>query len=91
MAFTEDDLKRLRWHSRRGMLELDLILVPFAEQQLEALGDERLARYRNLLAQEDQDLFSWFIRRNQPASSELKDMVDFILFTHVSQAPGQTL
>ena len=31
------NIQRIRWHSRRGMLELDLILVPFAEQHFESL------------------------------------------------------
>lgn len=28
----ETELKRLYWHSRRGMLELDVLLVPFVQE-----------------------------------------------------------
>ena len=34
---------RLRWQCRRGMLELDVILLPFVEEDLSRL-DERLQR-----------------------------------------------
>ena len=29
----EVEVKRLYWHSRRGMWELDQLLVPFVEEQ----------------------------------------------------------
>ena len=70
------------------MLELDLILVPFAERHLATLADEQLRSYRLLLDQEDQDLFGWFLRRDRPASAELGDMVDFILVRHSGETPG---
>ena len=69
----------MRWHSRRGMLELDLILVPFAEHKLAGLPDELLGLYRKLLEEEDQDLFGWFIRREQAPSAGLREIVEVIL------------
>jgi len=69
----------MRWHSRRGMLELDLILVPFAEHQLAGLSDSQLGLYRQLLAEEDQDLFGWFIRREQAPTAGLREIIDLIL------------
>jgi antitoxin CptB len=82
LQFSVDDLKRLGWHSRRGMLELDLILVPFVEKHLASLDAARLQQYQHLLTQEDQDLFVWFLRREQAPTSELQDIVDFILSQH---------
>jgi antitoxin CptB len=82
LQFSVDDLKRFAWHSRRGMLELDLILVPFVEKHLASLDVTRLQQYQYLLAQEDQDLFVWFLRRAQAPTPELQDMVDFILSRH---------
>ncbi len=55
------DLKRMQWHSRRGMLELDLLLVPFSQDKLPDLNENDVCIYKKLLEQEDQDLFSWLI------------------------------
>lgn len=58
-------LKRLRMRSwRRGMREMDLLLGPFADAELEALGPVDLASYEDLLSENDQDLYSWMLDRN---------------------------
>ena len=37
------------WHSRRGMLELDLLLVPFAREVFESLSHPDQMLYSELL------------------------------------------
>ncbi len=59
----ETELKRLYWHSRRGMLELDVLLVPFVQEVYPGLDAEDQARFRKLLECEDQDMFGWFMQR----------------------------
>jgi antitoxin CptB len=78
-AVTAEALKRLYWHSRRGMLELDLLLVPFAEHCLAQLADDELQLYRELLAEEDQDLFVWLTRRAPAPTPRLQQMIDKVL------------
>jgi antitoxin CptB len=78
-SFSADDLKKLYWHSRRGMLELDLLLVPFAETCLAQLSTQQLLAYRALLAEEDQDLFMWLTRREPAPSVELRAAVEQVL------------
>ena len=73
------DRKRLYWHSRRGMLELDLILTPFLEARFEHLDSEDRKRYEQLLAEEDQDLFKWFLGREKPEDNDLARIVGLIL------------
>ena len=73
------DFKKIYWASRRGMLELDLLLVPFVEQRLRQLDDHDQARYRQLLDCEDNDLFSWLLRREPVPDPELAPIVDQIL------------
>jgi antitoxin CptB len=89
LQFTLEDQKRMRWHSRRGMLELDLILVPFSEHKLAGLTDELLGLYHQLLAEEDQDLFGWFIRREQAPSAGLREIIEVILASRAEAAIGQ--
>ena len=60
---TTPELNRLYWHSRRGMLELDLLLVPFAQQHVKHLTPAEQQLYKLLLVEEDQDLYSWLTRR----------------------------
>lgn len=69
---------RLFWASRRGMLELDLVLLPFAENIFPQLPEDDQQRYWKLLDQEDQDLFAWLLRRGQPEDAELLRIVDII-------------
>jgi antitoxin CptB len=78
-SFSPEDLKRLYWHSRRGMLELDLLLVPFAENSLARLSADELEMYRELLREEDQDLFVWLTRREEAPSPRLQQIIDKIL------------
>lgn len=79
---TIDDLNRIYWHSRRGMLELDLILMPFVEKHYPKLSVEDQHRYIRLLACEDQDLFGWFLQHKQPEESALQDIVALVLAKH---------
>ena len=73
------EFNRLCWHSRRGMLELDLVLEPFVKERYRELTGEDQARYRNLLTCEDQDLFAWFLGRVVPEDDELAAIVELVL------------
>lgn len=80
---TAEDLatekKRLWWHSRRGMLELDVLLLPFLEEVYSDLSEDDQAKYRRLLDCEDPDLFQWFMQNGRPSDPDLAYMVDMIL------------
>ena len=73
------EFNRVRWHSRRGMLELDLVLEPFVEQRYSGLSEHQQRLYRRLLECEDQDLYSWFLGRVRPGDAELAEIVDVVL------------
>jgi antitoxin CptB len=69
------EYNRLRWASRRGMLELDLILMPFVEGAYPKLDAAEQADYARLLESEDQDLFAWFLHRQEPDDETLRLIV----------------
>lgn len=73
------ELNRLYWHSRRGMLELDVLLVPFVKEVYPTLDDTDRAVYVRLLECEDQDMFGWFMERSESEDPELQRMVRMIL------------
>ena len=77
--FSELDYRRLCWHSRRGMLELDLLLMPFVQHHFKALDLEYQLLYKQLLESEDQDLFSWLMLRVDPPDRGLGKIVPLIL------------
>ena len=78
----DDNLNKLFWHSRRGMLELDLVLMPFLEKHYQNLSDQNKEYYELLLSCEDQDLFAWFLSRQKPEDARLRQIVDVILEHH---------
>jgi antitoxin CptB len=69
---------RLFWGSRRGMLELDLVLMPFLDNVYPSLSQADKERYWKLLECEDQDMFSWFLRREDPDDNDLKRIVEIV-------------
>lgn len=76
---SDQEFNRIKWASRRGMLELDLILVPFVEEKLRGLDEENLQRYLDLLEEEDNDLFAWFLGHRKPEDADLANIVEQIL------------
>ncbi len=72
------ELDRIRWQCRRGLLELDLILGRFLEQELAALGPEQMQVFKELLGEADTLLLAWVMGqeeapgRYQPLISRLQ-------------------
>jgi antitoxin CptB len=60
------------------MLELDLVLLPFLEKIYPTLDQDDKERYWRLLDSEDQDMFSWFLRRENPDDPDLLRIVQII-------------
>lgn len=66
MTQTDVTLAEVRWRCRRGMLELDKILLPFAEACYTQLSLEARQQFLALLNCEDQWLYHWLLG-TQPA------------------------
>lgn len=69
---------RLSWHCRRGMLELDLMLQAFLEQQIDNLSPSQLKSFDLLLTQIDPLLFAWLMGHEEPQETEFKELVALI-------------
>ena len=80
------DKNRIIWHSRRGMLELDLLLEPFARNCFETLSREQQQLYQRLLSCEDQDLYRWLLQCQSPAEPALEPIIAQILAYAKSEA-----
>ncbi|MEY3038524.1 MAG: hypothetical protein RL143_1091 [Pseudomonadota bacterium] len=79
MVYSEEAIRRLTWQARRGMLELDVLFVPFMEKAFRGLEEEDKDRFVKLLECEDQDLFIWFMQRGVPEDPELAKAVKMVL------------
>lgn len=84
----DEEIRRLRWHCRRGMLELDHLLLGFLDHGYTDLDPEARLSFKRLLDCQDQDLSDWLMSRRAPVDPELKAMIQQIL--KVAAAPGPT-
>jgi len=57
------ELDRIRWHCRRGLLELDLILERFNQKHLTGLDAVQLEQFKELLALDDNHLLDLIMER----------------------------
>ncbi len=74
-----DSKAKVRWACRRGMLELDVLFMPFVEEAYDALSDTDKEIFKRLLAGDDPDLFAWFMGHQQCPDPELDSMIKLIL------------
>ncbi len=79
MLTEEEQLNRLRWRSRRGMLELDLLLLPFFDEKYRDIDSSQQQVFQRLLEQDDPDLWLWFSRKAKSEDEEMQRLVEFIL------------
>ncbi len=61
-----DECARIRWACRRGMLELDLFLLPFFEHHYQDLDEKMQQTFIQLLSCDDPDLFAWLMGKSKP-------------------------
>lgn len=74
----QEDFNRMRWASRRGLLELDLLLAPFVDACYRELSPDLQAQYRELMQCEDQDLLNWIMARTALTEPQLTDIITLI-------------
>ena len=68
---------KLYWAARRGMLELDIFLMPFVENQYELLADEDKRSFRALVECTDMELYVW-LSNKEPAPEQFTTIVNKI-------------
>ncbi len=70
--------ERLRWRSRRGLLEMDLILQRFMDQHLTRLSEAEVRAYDALLQLPDNDFLDLAMGRKDPDDEELLPVLEKI-------------
>jgi len=76
------ELNKLRWQCRRGIKELDQLLVNFLEQHYATLFESEQRLFSDsLLSLEDDLLYGYFFTSQQPTQANLKQLVQKIRTT----------
>ena len=73
-----EELNRLRWQCRRGLLELDLVLERFLERHADQLQAEHLASFKTLLDYTDNDLLDLIRARAECREPRLAEVVGWM-------------
>ena len=72
------ELDRVRWHCRRGLLELDLVLNDFVEKRYQQLTPGQKAALARLLDLPDNDLWDLVIGRARIEDSGCAEIVGML-------------
>ena len=70
---------RLKWQCRRGMRELDELLLSYLTDQYPETGEDDKQAFRALLELSDSTLIEYLLQRVKPASEPIARVVDSIL------------
>ena len=72
------ELRRLRWRCRRGMRELDQLLVRWLDRAWEASPESERAVFLRLLDCEDDRLWRWFLGHETAPDAALDSLIQRI-------------
>ena len=71
-------LARLRWRSRRGMRELDALLLAFVDAHGARLSDAEIACFEAILELPDPTLHAYLLGRSAPADAATAELIERI-------------
>jgi antitoxin CptB len=66
---------RLRWQCRRGMRELDELLIGYLDRRYQAADEREKSAFRKLLMLADSELIDYLLGGREAADRELADVV----------------
>ncbi|MBX9705047.1 MAG: succinate dehydrogenase assembly factor 2 [Gammaproteobacteria bacterium] len=81
---------RLYWSCKRGMLELDLILIPFGRYKHPNLTPALQRQYSALLECTDRELYQWLIKHETP-EDEMQAIVALVRDYAIDPSRPRTL
>ena len=70
--------KKILWQCRRGLWELDAILIPFVEKNFSELDSKEVEDFRKLLSYEDIEIFDILVNKKPFDDVDLEHIVDKI-------------
>ncbi|MDP1659087.1 MAG: succinate dehydrogenase assembly factor 2 [Methylotenera sp.] len=73
-SMTDEEIRRLSWRCRRGLLELDIVLQRFSESYLATLSAKELQAFDSLLDLPDNEFLDVVTSRIKFTSVEVLNM-----------------
>jgi len=74
----QQNLSRLRWQCRRGMLELDEFLISFLDKRYCKLIDAQKQTFEQILDLPDQLLLDYLLGQTKPIDMDVADVIQQI-------------
>ncbi len=71
----DPELRRLRWRCRRGMRELDQLMLRYLDGCWAQADEAERGLFVRLLDSEDDKLWRWFMGRERPEDAALESLV----------------
>ena len=75
----DPQVKRLRWRCRRGMRELDQLMLRYLDRRWPEADDGERSVFLRLLDCEDDKLWQWCMGRGRSDDQELQALVQRII------------
>lgn len=72
------ELDRTRWRCRRGMLELDIVLLEFVDKHYMRLNKSELQQFDTLLNLSDNDLWDMITARKEAEDIKLRPVLQLL-------------
>ena len=70
------DRQKLKWRSRRGLRELDLLFRTFIQKYWDQLTAEEFEIFAQVVSLEDQPLFDYIFKNVQLGNHEVEAFID---------------
>ena len=70
------DTQKLKWRSRRGLRELDLLFRNFIQKYWDQLTPEEFEIYDRVVGLEDQPLFDYIFKNVRLGNDEVEAFID---------------
>ena len=71
-------VERLKWRSRRGLLELDLIFTRFWNKYESAVDEHEMQALERLLQMPDNDILHMIMQRQACDNAQIKPLVQML-------------
>ncbi|MEL6868725.1 MAG: succinate dehydrogenase assembly factor 2 [Pseudomonadota bacterium] len=76
---SDPNIRALTWRCRRGMRELDQLLLGFLNQHFDAIDADQKAAFLRLLDMQDPEIFGFLVRGIVPGDPDIAAIVHTVL------------
>lgn len=75
------ELERARWRCRRGMLELDIVLLRFMDKHYAQLNEVELQQFEELLSLPDNELWDLIVGKKKNKNDKVQHVLHLLQFS----------